>query len=455
MIHCLPLKDGVEVRAANPSRYICTVLPAMLLIACSCAGRSSSPNVVLIIIDTLRADHLGCYGYSRNTSPTIDSLAAAGILVTDFQAQSSWTLPSHASIWTGLTPVSHGARRTNNGIFGVSPELPTFASVLHDNGWITLGFVNVGLIGGNFGFSKGFDHYSACQADERRAADCIDDVTVWFEENRGNPYPKLLVVHLFDVHDSYDPPAPYDTLFCPRDGGAPVNWSLNVREWWEHDDIMGVLSDTTELDGLLGRYDGEIAYVDAQLSLLFARLREYGMMENTIVILTSDHGEEFLDHEGIYHGHTFYQEILHVPMIISGPGIPEGFLDTIPAGHVDIMPTILAYAGLDAPAGGEGENLLGPRTAQRSLFSSGLAFPIEECYNMAAVLCRGETGIINFGTGTEEMFFLPTDPDQQTPLEISDGLREQLDSYWSTPPRVSAPEVGGAEDEVLKDLGYI
>jgi len=449
------------VRSMRSVSSLCLLLPVLV---CAC-GKPVGPNVILIIVDTMRADHLGCYGYDRACTPTIDSLAAEGTLFASCQANAPWTLPSHASIWTGLTPLQHRTGSFNGNLYGLDVSLPTFATVLNENGYVTVGFVNVSFLAHGFGFGTGFDHYSVYADGHGRAGETVDEVLAWFAENIGNQAPKLLVVHLFDVHAPYDPPAPFDTLFSPVGVEGGTNWSsdsfrvlqinLSLDEWSRLvSDEMLAASIMREREQMLDMYDGEIAWVDSQLGRLLAGLREMGVTEGALVMITADHGEEFVEHGFYGHGHSLYQELLHVPLIVSGPGIPRGAVETATVSLIDIMPTILLFAGLEPPQEVEGLNLLGSLPDDRRVFSSSIKTQNEQ--TQASVLQGNVKGIFNFEENEGVGFNLVSDPLEQVSLPIDSALTLELENYWGTPPISSAPLCEETEaTSTLEGLGYI
>ncbi len=427
-------------------------MTALMFMGCGIMG-SSKPNIVLIIIDTLRADHLGCYGYDRETSPVLDSLAEEGVLFSRCQAQAPWTLPAHATIWTGLTVVSHQARRSGTDTHGVDISLPSIATILKGEGYVTLGFVNIFLLNGDFGFDNGFDHYSWYPVGDGRAEESVSEILQWFDDNRGNPSPKLVVLHLYDVHSPYDPPASFDSLFSPVGTRGVTDWDALEG---------GIIHNRQDRDHLVNLYDGEIAWVDSQLGRLFAGLRERGVTDNSLIIVTSDHGEEFLEHGRIGHGQSLYQELIHVPLIISGNDIPAGLIDTITAGQFDILPTIAGYVGVTLPEGVEGVDLFLPHDPDRPIPSSGL-WPgkcflneIEGFETIASVLSGRMKGIVNFTTGYEIMHDLAKDPLELYELPLDTVLLRNIETYWATPPVANPPGVfNEGIEESLEGLGYI
>lgn len=426
----------------------------LLVFFSSCSlEKQDKPDIFLIIIDTLRADHLGCYGYQRDTSPVLDSLALEGTMFSHFQAQAPWTLPSHGSIWTGLSVKAHMAGMRNMVSYGLDSRLNNIATILREENYVTLGFVNVMLISHSFGFDNGFDHYSVFDHGHGRAGATVDEVLEWLSENKANPNPKLAVIHLFDVHAPYDPPAPYDTRFA-------VNGAQGETDWIT--DSLGVVQNPDATSHLIDLYDGEIAWVDAQLGRLFSELRESGIADNAYIIVTSDHGEEFFEHGNWSHGHSLYQELLHVPLIISGPGITPGVIDSTPCGHFDILPVIAGFAGVPVPDGVEGIDLFSQRSPDRLIPSSGVIpghvhlRDSEEFQSMCSVFNGTEKGIFNFYTMREQFFDLAVDPGEQNRLPLNTNFLQELEYYWSTPPvgHPHAVEGTGVEDD-LSDLGYI
>ena len=186
-------------------RCIVFILFIVLLLSTGCSEKR--PDVILVVIDALRADHLGCYGYERNTSPVLDSLAASGIRWSRVQAQAPWTLPGLGSIVSGLAPRSHGAREDFTSSFPLSPDMPTAASILAKAGFYTIGIFNCFWAGPDLGFDKGFDSFSYHENGSRRAGDSVTELIAELEA--GNDGPTFALLHLYDAHAPYDPPDHY------------------------------------------------------------------------------------------------------------------------------------------------------------------------------------------------------------------------------------------------------
>jgi len=435
----------IGASAAGLARAALTGL--MLAAALGCGGSGAGrPNVVLVIVDTLRADHLGCYGYGRNTSPGLDSLAESGMMWARVQGQSSWTLPAVTTILGGLPPRAHGARLDvqQRAMWMPSPEMPTAVTELGDNGYRTLGIFNVFLLGESMGFHRGFDRFSCNDQGHGMAEASIDMAIEWLRLEADGEAPFLLVVHLFDPHSPYDPPSPYDTLFAEHADGDTV-WSFTPQ---------GAVADTSERERLAGLYDGEIAWTDNQLSRLWAQLRRMDLADRTLVLVTADHGEEFLEHGYVEHGRTLFQEITRVPLIVSGPGVPEDSVCGWVASQLDVLPTIIAAAGLPELAGLQGRDLLeGAPEQNRFLPASGLN--TGPPFQMASMR-SGQQKLIWIPTAdSAALYDLDSDPMEQTPLPLDSALMTALESYWATPraylPVRSEMEVAPA----LRDLGYM
>lgn len=424
--------------------WVLYLILSIVTLVSGCNRNQNKPNIVLIIIDTLRADHLGCYGYYRDTSPSIDSLAETGITFLNVHGQSSWTLPAITTIFTGLNVKEHGAGRRGNSVYAMSYDVPTIPLLLKREGYSTMGIFNVFLLSEQFGFNKGFDRFSCEWLGDGRAGVSVDEAIEWISEY-DNPSPFFLSLHVFDPHDPYDPPAPYDELFTPS--GA------QGKTWWPAL-VDGSLDSSEEnREHLVGLYDGEIAWTDSQLERLFAHLRDLNLDENTIIIIVADHGEEFLDHNSVGHGYTMHQEIVHVPIIIAGPGIPIDSLNTSDRSQTDILPTILAIASADKPDHLNGYSLLSSTVPARALPASNVNST--SAANTAAVTMGNRKLIWNSQNNMSVMYDIVLDSFEQDPLSPDSDLVDSVLYYWSTPAFIPA-ELADQEavEIVLRDLGY-
>lgn len=314
-----------------------------LLGSCSEPPPLDHPNVLLVCIDTLRADHVGCYGYERDTTPWIDALSAESLVFEDACATSSWTRPSVPSFLTGTYPIEHGLYGLEGQVtHALSEQSLTLAEVFRSQGWRTGAIVrNPQLSLGN-GFEQGFEVYRDQSGD---AAEIGRRAEEWLDSLDGEA-PFFLYLHFLDAHWPYPLPDDYATRF----GGAQLEDLWGERADLVRDAINEREREATEaeLDQLLGLYDGGIRYVDDQLAALCAAIEERGDWEDTIVCIVSDHGEEFMEHGRIGHGHALHENLLRVPWILRIPG-RRGRTLAQPVSLVDVFPTLLAAAGLDAP----------------------------------------------------------------------------------------------------------
>lgn len=304
-------------------------------------------SAVLVSVDTLRPDHLGCYGYYRETSPAIDALADDGTLFLNTYASSPWTLPSHVSLLTSLNGVRHQVYYEDDKM---SPDQITLADLMRAGGFMTAAFTDGGFLSRVYGFSRGFDSYQ-----EREDGVLSQDSAMrirrmasrWLDRHKEKDF--FLFLHTYQPHDPYACPRPYATMFLEDN---PVWRSLNLRG--HLGGYAGIYRELPEKErqNIIGLYDGEIRYTDeALVRPLVGKLKELGLYDSSLIILTSDHGEEFFDHRSWTHGHQLYDEALKVPLVIKFPkGRFKGQRPGSIVRLVDIMPTILEEFGIPTVA---------------------------------------------------------------------------------------------------------
>lgn len=301
----------------------------------------SHSNVVLYLVDTLRADRLGCYGEPRPVSPRLDAFAAEAVLFEDALSQSSWTKASMASVLTGLIPSAHGV----NGPRDRLPEdLPTLTRILHRAGYRTAAVVANSFVTEPFGFAEGFDHF-VYLPDLARSREVMDRVEAWLEAAAGDGRPFFLYVHSIDPHAPYDPPPDLRRRFAPRVEDPEAG---SVAALYE---LVRGAPPAPETAGDLGAlYAAEIAAEDRQLGRFLDLLQGRGLYDDSLILFTSDHGEAFSEHGSWSHGQTLYAEVLRVPLLLRLPG-GEGAGRRIPAPvqGVDLLPTVLDSVGLPPP----------------------------------------------------------------------------------------------------------
>ncbi|MBD3370355.1 sulfatase-like hydrolase/transferase [Candidatus Fermentibacteria bacterium] len=425
------------------------------LVLCGC-GREERPNILLVLIDTIRADHVGCYGYHRATTPNLDSLAEAGTRFSRVMSGSPWTLPSMTSIFTGMTERTHRARLQEKTFYGVDLDLPFLSILLSRHGYNTAAFFNVIYMSEHFNFHRGFDHFD-CEGlvelcNSRTAGQTVDALLSWLD-GREEDEPFFVAIHFFDPHATYDPPAPYDTIWTDPayDGRFDSEWGMRS----DMDDAnSGVITvDSAGVRNLVNLYDGELAYTDAQLGRLMQALRAKGLANTTLVIVIGDHGEEFADHGKFAHGHTLHAELLQVPLILAGCGVRQGRVDTMLVSNIDIMPTVLSAARVEVPDELSGRNLLSPSDRSvRTLPASGLGSSLRACVR------RLDTKVIwDADTDSSYMYDQASDSMEMEPLRPDSALLAKVLEYWATPPEGKPDPVPwtNAVEQELRDLGYV
>jgi len=309
--------------------------------------RDHRPNIVVYLIDALRADRIGCYGYDRGTTPHVDEFASSAILFSGAQAQTSWTRPAVASIFTGLLPQQHGTTDKKD----VLPEsATTIAELLTGAGYESAAVVSNGNVDQVYGFSQGFSYYKYLEEVEIgehvvRSDDVNQAVFSWLDEFRATE-PFFLYVHTVDPHLPYAPPPTFRDAFAPNVHDSSIGSTEAVNEVAANRDRVT----PKMVEQLSDLYDGEVAANDASFGEFYAGLGERGLLENTVVVVLSDHGEEFFDHGGWTHGNTLHAEMLDVPLIIRIPGVTPRSIPEI-VQHVDLFSTLLDLAGVEPPAG--------------------------------------------------------------------------------------------------------
>ncbi len=315
------------------------------------------PDVIIYLIDTLRADHLGAYGYPRPTSPNIDRFAQDAVLFANARAQSSWTRPSVVSVLTGLAPRRHGVNRREDAL---PDSVDTLAELLAAAGYDTAGYVTNGNAGPNFGLDQGFGQFrhlreSADTHERHRLSDHLNLwLFHWLENRPPDDPPFFLYAHATDPHVPYTPPEPFRSRFAP-DVDPEAGRLEHARAV-----IQGRLppTDRTRRD-LIDLYDAEIAFNDHHFGRLIERLKELDLYDSSLIVLVADHGEEFLDHDDWEHGNTLFDEQLHVPLIVKLPGGREaGRRIGATASQIDVVPTILDLLGIAPPPALDGVSLL-------------------------------------------------------------------------------------------------
>jgi arylsulfatase A-like enzyme len=332
------------------------VLACLTAVLGACGRRGGeAPVVVLVLVDTLRRDGLSCYG-GTNATPAFDALAAEGARFDQAISSSGWTLPAAASILTAVAPPVHQARGKHTRLTPISPDVPTGAELLAAAGVRTLAFTNAAFVNPLLELTRGFEHVShrhAYNHEIRRADETFAAALAALNEDDGRP--TFVLVHLFDPHLDYDAPG----AFAPRgpDGkpSPPLQWQ----------DCSRVLPGQGErVTGehaarVRAAYEAEVAYVDHELGRFIAELERRGTLARTSVLVTADHGEEFWEHGAFEHGHSLYDELVRVPLIVRTPAVAaRGAVLEVPVRTLDVMPTVCDLFGVAPAPGFEGRSLL-------------------------------------------------------------------------------------------------
>ncbi len=439
----------------------------MLVASISCAPPSVPVprHLIVISIDTLRADHLGCYGYERPTSPAIDAFASRGVLFSDAAATSPWTLPSHGSLLTGLYPVRHGAHTAKTS---VSEGVKTLAERLGGEGFATAAVVNSTYLT-RWGLQRGFESFSHVPESvrDREPSDVTDRALNWLEDRDRGSGRFFLFLHYYDVHSDYASLPRFERRFVGSyDGPADGTTAQMLDHRYGKTRLR-----QEDADHLRDLYDGGIVQLDHQLDRLFRGLDEMGIAERSLIVLTSDHGEEFLEHGGVLHGLTQYQEVLAVPLIVVGPGVPAGRRVATVASLIDVMPTALERLDLAIPPDLDGISLVATWTRPegslppRTLFSEAdFVFDPE-----TKVKARGSKRTArdrrfrlhyDVSTGQRQLFDLSRDPLEQRDVladrtDEASALFGQLEIFLREDPvYTESPRLSGEELERLRTLGY-
>ncbi|MGB8952583.1 MAG: sulfatase [Candidatus Aminicenantales bacterium] len=429
-------------------------------------------NTIVIGIDTCRKSHMSCYGYHLRTTPHLEEFARDSIIFTNAVTQSPWTLPAFATFLTSTYPSVHGAtgKAERGRYYSMREGLPSGVEVMFRLGIATKAFVNGPFLAPAFGFSRGFLDYDYAHGNNfriRRANETINQAISWIQ---GNPRDRFfLFIHLFDPHMNYDPPRAYEKRLMRMANfsyqgplQAPFSMLTEVREG----QITLSPEDWTFVQLL---YDAEIAYVDEYCGKLFDFLKEKRLYDRTLIIVLSDHGEEFMDHGGFEHGHTQYDELLEIPLIMKLPSnVKAGKTISSQVGLIDIMPTLLDALSADTPESFQGKSFL------RWILEDGVEEEIsafsEETHRgeeLKAVRSDRFKLIANPAFEKQELYDLSADPQEkrnliETDPRVAARMRETLLSWMKfnsecteRMKKANLIQLDQKTIDNLKSLGYI
>jgi len=443
-------------------------------------------NILLITLDTLRADHLGCYGNSQIKTPHIDRLAKEGVRFTGAVCQAPLTGPSHDSILTGLYPHTHGVRI--NG-YPLPESSATAAEILKANGYKTAGFVSVNFLGGDVsGLGRGFDAFDWPKQVEQPAEAATEKAVAWLDKNGKEKF--FVWVHYYDPHSDYSPPYPYNVMYDPSYSGQ----ATGSTQFLDKVNSGEIKLDERDREHIAALYRGEISYVDGSVGRLIERLKETGVYKDTLIIVTADHGEALGEHEG-YYGHSLqlYDPSIMVPLIfVNRAVLPANRRIDTQVESIDILPTVLDIAGIKAPDGMEGQTLVPlmetkkrPEAYREKAFSEtqnmrwgGLILKdnLAETEKIHEMVKGGKeisrcirTPRWKFilspesASRVDELYGMKDDPKEKINLiyddmDTADKLAEDLKSWMSGEDKSEAGGSGPMDEktlETLKSLGYI
>lgn len=448
----LRLAIGRNMSTAKMKKHLRHYFLLLPLLACGCQSfkkestqtAKTTPvwrplNVVVVTIDTLRADRLGCYGYSKIETPNLDGLAKKGVLFENAVAQTPLTPPSHASIFTGTYPTVHHVRDTGGFILDASHQ--TLAEILQPRGWQTAAFVGSAVLNRVFGLSQGFqiyddripeaEPYSATRGHpDRRAGEVVDLAIDWLQQQSGQA-PFFLWVHVYDPHAPFDPPSPFKEKYLARP------------------------------------YDGEIAYTDRELGRLFDFVERKFPGEKTVMAVLADHGESLGEHGEYSHGVFLYDCTLRIPWIMVGPGIPKGQRIKDQVRTIDLLPTLMTMLGGDTPSACQGVSLVPSFSGQRISTTYSYAETLFPKINMGWAELRGirSSKWKYIRAPRSELYDLENDPGETSNLiqrypADAEKLEYQLRDLTSTGDGKPAEEVrlnnlNTETEEQLRSLGYV
>lgn len=323
------------------------VLASLSLLGPVSCGRQPRPHIVLVLVDTLRADRLGSYANPRGLTPFLDQLSARGTVFLNAYSTSSFTGPSVASLFTSRYPSQHRIIHFHSKL--ADPEV-TVAERFEQAGYVAGGFISNFFLSQSLGFAQGFGHWWVPHVPSVRGDAIGREAMSWIEGQQSSDSTRqlFLYLHYFEPHTPYEPVEPYRTRFQrPGDGSVGDRWPR----------LQPGPLDKAQIARLESLYDGEVASVDAELRLMFGELGRRGLLQNAIVAVTADHGEELGDHGDLGHGRSLYNEIVHVPLIFVVPGFPGGRVVPENVSLVDVAPTLLDLAGLAPEPRFEGRSL--------------------------------------------------------------------------------------------------
>ena len=435
------------------------------------------PHVILITVESVRTDHMASFGGERITCPNLDALAREGVAYDDAHTVTSWTLPAHASLFTGLYPAVH---QTTGPESRLHDSYTTLAEILSEDGYQCAGIVSGPYLQKQHNLHQGFEYYdeSPSEVDQERAhgditnpemAAALDDLV---KNKRDSDRPLFLFAYFWDPHYDYIPPAPYNAMFI-----TPTCESIDVTGYEASRTVHPDISEG-QLEYVISQYDGELRCTDHYLGKFFALLKEKNLWDNSVIVVTSDHGEEFFDHGKKGHKNNLYAETIHVPLIVKYPKGGRSGRDPRLVSLVDIAPTILDLAGISVDVPLQGRSLLDSSPdPDRSIFCELTSTwfrraepgvpPGKRIENWLAIRKGDHKFIVRPERNRNELYDVRKDPTEQNNLYRRDHLIAQslatTLNQWQDSMKLLAELYGtGANAELspeqrdrLRSLGYL
>jgi len=487
--------------------------PRVLPSRVAASARSGAPTIILIVLDTVRADHLSLYGYDRETTPNLQHFSLGATVYRNASSSGDMTLPSHGSLFTGLYPSRHGAYLTDDYPVTSDPdkealaqivnmvanpladEFDTMAEILQGCGYRTFGIIsNYGILHPDFGLAQGFDYFdyrvpedretsprsyfvhsalhgiykrlvysSAPPRQTRSAEEITDAILERLPDAQSSENPFFLFVNYMDAHWPYLPPPPYDNLFP---GKQEIFSDEDYGSVYDNVVYGGRELPAPARSHLVSQYDGAIAYLDNSLARLFDNLKDAGLYDSSMIIVTSDHGEAFGERNVIGHAVSVHQDQISVPLIIKYPGQTTGSVVNSPANGVDLLPTVLDVVGHTTDAKVQGRSLAEFEEKTGSVFSESFPWYLTLRAKRFDSLQRAVTStrfkLIRSDNGERELYDLKADPLETTNVyelhrDIAADLEERLNTAFLDTPQKRRPKQSPSPEalERLRSLGYI
>jgi len=450
------------------------ILPAALIAVAACGDPPKPPNIVLVVVDTLRADHLNHYGYDRDTASGIDEFVASSTRFADCAAPAPWTNPSVASLMTGLHPARH---RTNAFGDALPLELATVAEVLQDNGWITAAISFNPGVRSELNFDQGFDHFDEFLGKASaypHMEEMVARVAAWLDDPPEKPF--FLYLQPMNVHGPYRVPPEARTRLLGRPPGKEFKYYAEPMRGILRRGELELRDQVTDeyLQSLIDKYDTAVRYSTDQLAELFAVLDERGLYDDALIIVTSDHGEELFDHGGFSHGFSLHRESLHVPLFIKLPGQTSGGVIESRVELMDLMPTVLDVAGVAADPNLDGFSLVrfagSGDSGGADLHRLRLSQTSWEGRCVARGIANQNYRLLEISRNYERLrdavrlYDVSKDPDEQRDLatdhpEVAQRLLEDLRGRFDLLDQTDGPDPLNRKDlldqERLRALGYV